>query len=109
SREGHSSTHLAPAFALPRRAFCSRHRPRQTMAREPEPGTECLLCLEPVGRRKSFRTMGCPTCQHAWFHRSCAQGHALRAGSAAFQCMLCRDRERFQEEMLSMGIHIPVR
>ncbi|XP_064008709.1 PHD finger protein 7-like [Pogoniulus pusillus] len=91
------------------RAYCSRHRPRQAMGRDPEPGTECLLCLEEVGRRKSFRTMGCPTCQHAWFHRSCIQGHALRAGSSAFQCMLCRDKEDFQAEMLYMGIRIPAR
>ncbi|NXG43037.1 G2E3 ligase, partial [Psilopogon haemacephalus] len=102
------------------RAFCSRHRPWQAIGRDPEPGTECLLCLEPVGQRKSIRTMGCPVCQHAWFHHSCSgtslmllllvlQGHALRAGSSAFQCMLCRDKELFQAEMVRMGIHIPIR
>ncbi|NXG52341.1 G2E3 ligase, partial [Psilopogon haemacephalus] len=91
------------------RAFCSHHRLQQAMFRDPEPGTDCLLCLEAVGQRKSFRTTGCPTCQHAWFHRSCVQGHALRAGSTAFQCVLCRDKEDFQAEMLYMGIHIPIR
>ncbi|NXG50192.1 G2E3 ligase, partial [Psilopogon haemacephalus] len=91
------------------RAFCSRHRPRQTLERDPEPQTNCLLCLESVGRRKSFKTMVCPACQHAWFHRSCIQGHALRAGSSAFQCMLCRNKEDFQAEMVRMGIRIPIR
>ncbi|NXF86878.1 PHF7 protein, partial [Eubucco bourcierii] len=91
------------------RAYCSHHRPQQPMVRDPAPGTECLLCLEAVGRRKSFRTMGCPTCQHAWFHRSCVQVGAVASGSSAFHCMLCRDKEDFQTEMLFLGIHIPVR
>ncbi|NXX49613.1 G2E3 ligase, partial [Tricholaema leucomelas] len=91
------------------RAFCSRHRPRQAVDRDPEPQTHCLLCLETVGRRKSYRTMVCPACQHAWFHRSCIQAHALHAGSSAFTCMLCRDKEVFQAEMLRMGIYIPRR
>ncbi|NXG47184.1 G2E3 ligase, partial [Psilopogon haemacephalus] len=94
------------------RAFCSHHCPQQLVDRDPEPGTDCLLCLEAVDQRKSFRTMGCPACQHAWFHRSCVQagtGHALSAGSAAFRCMLCRDKENFQAEMLYMGIQVPIR
>ncbi|NXG42888.1 G2E3 ligase, partial [Psilopogon haemacephalus] len=91
------------------RAFCSRHCPQQAVDRDPEPHTECLLCLEPVDERKSFRTMVCPVCQHAWFHRHCIQGHALRAGISAFGCLLCRDKELFQEEMLRMGIRIPRR
>ncbi|XP_067992837.1 PHD finger protein 7-like [Melanerpes formicivorus] len=91
------------------RAFCSRHRPQQAVQRDPEPDTDCLLCLENVGARKSFTTMVCPVCQHAWFHRDCIQGHALQAGTSAFQCLLCRDKDRFQQEMLRMGIRIPRR
>ncbi|NWR58419.1 PHF7 protein, partial [Bucorvus abyssinicus] len=33
----------------------------------------------------------------------------VRSGFSGFQCPLCRDRHRFQREMLTMGIHIPVR
>ncbi|XP_054030688.1 PHD finger protein 7 [Dryobates pubescens] len=91
------------------RAFCSRHRPQQAVLRDPEPGTDCLLCLEDVGDRQSFRTMVCPVCQHAWFHRDCIQGHALQAGISAFRCLLCRDKDQFQQEMLRMGIRIPRR
>ncbi|XP_054236848.1 PHD finger protein 7-like [Indicator indicator] len=91
------------------RAFCSHHRPRQAVDRDPEPHTDCLLCFEAVDDSKSYTTMGCPACQHAWFHRRCIQGHALRAGSSAFCCLLCRDKEHFQQEMLRMGIRIPRR
>ncbi|KFV75677.1 G2/M phase-specific E3 ubiquitin-protein ligase, partial [Dryobates pubescens] len=91
------------------RAFCSDHCPQQAVQRDPEPDTDCLLCLENVGVRKSFTTMVCPVCQHAWFHRDCIQGHALQAGTSAFQCLLCRDKDRFQQEMLRMGIRIPRR
>ncbi|XP_068024087.1 G2/M phase-specific E3 ubiquitin-protein ligase-like [Melanerpes formicivorus] len=89
--------------------FCSQHRPQQAVDRDPEPHTDCLLCLEAVDDSKSYSTMGCPACQHAWFHRRCIQGHALRAGISAFQCLLCRDKELFQQEMLRMGIRIPSR
>ncbi|NXP78378.1 G2E3 ligase, partial [Ramphastos sulfuratus] len=91
------------------KAFCLRHRPRQTVDRDPEPHTVCLLCTEVVDERKSYRTMVCPACQHAWFHRHCIQAHALRAGISAFQCLLCRDKDLFQAEMLRMGICIPRR
>ncbi|XP_067992857.1 PHD finger protein 7-like, partial [Melanerpes formicivorus] len=91
------------------RAFCSRHRPQQAVLRDPEPDTDCLLCLEDVGDRQSYRTMVCPVCQHAWFHRDCIQGHALQAGTSAFRCLLCRDKDQFQQEMLRMGIRIPRR
>ncbi|XP_067992855.1 uncharacterized protein [Melanerpes formicivorus] len=91
------------------RAFCSRHRPQQAVLRDPDPDTDCLLCLEDVGDRQSYRTMVCPVCQHAWFHRDCIQGHALQAGISAFRCLLCRDKDQFQQEMLRMGIRIPRR
>ncbi|NXR09734.1 G2E3 ligase, partial [Semnornis frantzii] len=91
------------------RAFCSQHRPRQAVDRDPEPQTECLFCVEVVDDRKSYRTMVCPACQHAWFHRQCIQRHALCAGTSAFQCPLCKDKTQFQKEMLTMGIRIPRR
>ncbi|NXG49905.1 G2E3 ligase, partial [Psilopogon haemacephalus] len=91
------------------RAFCSQHRPQQAVGSDPEPQSECLLCMEPLDDRKSYTTMVCPVCQHAWFHRNCIQGLALRAGISAFKCMLCRDKDQFQEEMLRMGIFIPRR
>ncbi|NXR14842.1 G2E3 ligase, partial [Semnornis frantzii] len=105
----YSTTHLAHPFALPHKEYCSHHCLRQAMVRDPEPGTECLLCLEALSQRKSFRIMGSPACQHVWFHGSCVQGHALCAGSSAFQCMLYRDKEDFRAEMLFMDICIPVR
>ncbi|NXF93358.1 G2E3 ligase, partial [Eubucco bourcierii] len=120
------------------RAFCSQHRPQQAVDRDPEPQTECLFCFEVVGDRKSYQTMLCPACQHAWFHRQCvqvgalpiAQGHgrcsappgppfmlllfllythALHAATSAFHCPLCRNKQEFREEMLRMGIRIPRR
>ncbi|POI18576.1 hypothetical protein CIB84_017681, partial [Bambusicola thoracicus] len=53
--------------------------------------------------------MVCPSCRHAWFHRACIQGMALRAGLRCFQCPLCRDRDTFLGELFTMGIRIPDR
>ncbi|XP_048813789.1 uncharacterized protein LOC125698907 [Lagopus muta] len=65
--------------------------------------------MEPVGVCRSYSTMVCPACQHAWFHRACIQGMAKSAGLRCFQCPLCRDREVFIQEMINLGIHIPAR
>ncbi|NXG86457.1 G2E3 ligase, partial [Stercorarius parasiticus] len=67
----------------------------------------CFVCLEPAGDQKSYGTMVCPACKHAWFHRGCIQAQALNAGIYCFQCPLCRDRSAFLSEILSMGIRIP--
>ena len=37
------------------------------------------------------------------------QGMAKSAGLRCFQCPLCRDRDKFIQEMINLGIHIPVR
>ena len=37
------------------------------------------------------------------------KGMAKSAGLRCFQCPLCRDREKFIQEMINLGIHIPVR
>ncbi|XP_040537739.1 PHD finger protein 7-like isoform X1 [Gallus gallus] len=71
--------------------------------------TTCIICMEPAGDSRSYSTMVCPSCRHAWFHRACIQGMALRAGLRCFQCPLCRDRDTFLGELFSMGIRIPDR
>ncbi|NXJ36546.1 G2E3 ligase, partial [Ciconia maguari] len=70
--------------------------------------TTCLICLDLEGDRKSYGVMVCPACKHAWFHRSCIQGQAAHDGISCFQFPVCRDRDAFILEMLSMGIQIPL-
>ncbi|XP_040520591.1 PHD finger protein 7-like [Gallus gallus] len=95
--------------------------------------------MDPVGDKKSYSTMVCPACKHAWFHRACIQvealhspcmrgstqhhqalltftlhvfllqGQATCAGINCFQCPLCRDKDKFKSEMFIMGIRIPDR
>ncbi|XP_052635103.1 PHD finger protein 7-like [Harpia harpyja] len=96
-------------YALQYSAFCWQHRPEQAVEAAPEENTTCLICLDLVEERKSYGTMVCPACKHAWFHRGCIQGQALCAGISCFQCPLCRDKELFLLEMLTMGIRIPSR
>ncbi|NXI41280.1 PHF7 protein, partial [Galbula dea] len=93
----------------PYRSYCSDHCPGQEVEVAPQAGTECLICMEPVDNQMSYRTMVCPACQRAWFHRDCIQGLALRAGIGSFQCPMCRDQEAFLPEMFAMGIRIPIR
>ncbi|XP_074951556.1 E3 ubiquitin-protein ligase PHF7-like [Phalacrocorax aristotelis] len=91
------------------RSFCWEHRPEQAVEAAPEETTTCLICLDPVGDRKSFGTMVCPACKHAWFHRGCIQVHASHAGFYGFCCPHCQNEYRFLMEMLTMGIRIPKR
>ncbi|XP_065700801.1 PHD finger protein 7-like [Patagioenas fasciata] len=96
-------------FLFQYRSFCWEHSPKQTVEAAPEDDTTCLICLDLVGDRRSYSVMVCPACKHAWFHRGCIQGQAVRDGISRFQCPLCRDRDAFLSEMLTMGIRIPFR
>ncbi|NWR61387.1 G2E3 ligase, partial [Bucorvus abyssinicus] len=96
-------------YCLPCRSFCWEHRRQQEGEATLEENTACLICLEPVEDRKTYGTMVCPVCQHAWFHRGCIQGQALRTGLHHFQCPLCRDKATFLPTMMALGIRIPRR
>ncbi|NXX20270.1 G2E3 ligase, partial [Podargus strigoides] len=96
-------------FLPPYSCFCSQHCLVQAVEAAPEENTTCLICLNLVEDRKSYGTMVCPACKHAWFHRGCIQAQALEARYSCFQCLLCRDRDSFIPEMLLMRIRIPSR
>ncbi|XP_038005351.1 PHD finger protein 7-like [Motacilla alba alba] len=96
-------------YISPYSSFCPEHRPEQDVEATPEPGTDCLICMEPVEDRKTFTTLVCPTCRRAWFHRDCIQGQAMHAGLLCLQCPLCREGQEFIVEMLVLGIRIPIR
>ena len=66
-----------PSLPYSPRSFCSEHRPLQEAQEAPPEGTNCLMCLEPVGDTVSYHTMVCPACRHTWFHRGCIQVGAL--------------------------------
>ncbi|CAM9817364.1 unnamed protein product [Bubo scandiacus] len=95
-------------YFLQHRSFCREHRPEQKVKAAPKNNTVCIICQKPVEDRKSYHTMVCPACKHAWFHRGCIQGQASCDG-VAFRCPLCRDRDTFLSEMLFMGIEMPLR
>ena len=46
----------------------------------------CIICMEPVGDGRSYSTMVCPACQHAWFHRVCIQVGALSSPCGHRRC-----------------------
>ncbi|NWW83495.1 G2E3 ligase, partial [Climacteris rufus] len=96
-------------YITPYSSYCPEHRPEQAIESTPEPGTECLICMEPVEERTTYGTMACPVCKRAWFHRDCIQGQAMRAGALFFQCPLCRDSQAFAVQMFILGIRIPFR
>uniref|UniRef100_A0A8C3VAK6 PHD finger protein 7 n=1 Tax=Catharus ustulatus TaxID=91951 RepID=A0A8C3VAK6_CATUS len=98
-------------YITPYRSFCSEHRPHQDVQVTPAPGTECPICMEPVEDRMSYRTMVCPACQRAWFHRDCIQVGAMASvpGHSRYSCPLCRDSEEFVVQMIIMGIPVPFR
>ncbi|XP_054668375.1 PHD finger protein 7-like [Grus americana] len=90
------------------RSFCWEHRPEQAVQAAPEHNTTCIICLGLVEDKKSYHTMVCPACQHAWFHRTCIQKQAIHAG-VCFRCLRCQSKDEFVMEMLTMGIRISKR
>ncbi|NXG69253.1 G2E3 ligase, partial [Baryphthengus martii] len=103
--EGECITQFFPLY----RSFCQEHRPEQRVEAALEDTTTCPICIEPVEGSNRYGTLVCPACKHAWFHRDCVQGQALRAGLFCFHCPLCREKELFLREMLFMGIRVPIR
>ncbi|NXG76045.1 PHF7 protein, partial [Baryphthengus martii] len=91
------------------RSFCWEHSPAQKVEAAPEVGTNCLICTESVENRRSYVTMVCPACRHAWFHRRCIQNQAIHTGVHRFCCPHCKNEYKFHMEMLTMGIRIPRR
>uniref|UniRef100_A0A8U7NR83 Uncharacterized protein n=1 Tax=Corvus moneduloides TaxID=1196302 RepID=A0A8U7NR83_CORMO len=90
------------------RSFCWEHRPQQAVHARPSQDNTCSICLDTVENRISYKTMGCPACQDARFHRQCIQRLALHAG-IGFRCPCCLNQEPFMMEMLTMGIRLSKR
>ncbi|NXR94646.1 G2E3 ligase, partial [Hypocryptadius cinnamomeus] len=90
------------------RSFCWEHRPQQALRPRPSQDNTCSICLDTVEDNISYKTMGCPACQDARFHRHCIQRLALHAG-IGFRCPCCLNQEPFMTEMLIMGIRLSKR
>ncbi|NWU46204.1 G2E3 ligase, partial [Hylia prasina] len=90
------------------RSFCWEHSPQQTLQPRPSQDNTCTICLDAVEDKVSYKTMACPVCQDARFHRQCIQRLALHAG-IGFRCPCCLNQEPFMMEMLTMGIRLSKR
>ncbi|CAN8215322.1 unnamed protein product [Coccothraustes coccothraustes] len=92
------------------RSYCWEHRPVQVfMDKEPRGASQCTICLDLVDHLPVYAVLKSPCCKNAWFHRECLQYQALSAGIFFFRCTVCNNKDKFQKEMLRMGIHIPER
>ncbi|XP_053138790.1 G2/M phase-specific E3 ubiquitin-protein ligase isoform X2 [Hemicordylus capensis] len=88
-------------------SYCWKHRPSQKRPSNPKGSSQCTICLELIEHAPSYAILTSPCCKNAWFHRECLQCQALSAGVFFFRCPVCNNKEKFQNEMLRMGIHIP--
>ncbi|NWX38666.1 PHF7 protein, partial [Notiomystis cincta] len=82
AKEGGCATLYFPDY----RSYCPEHRPEQDMQTTPEPGTKCLICMEPVEDRTTYRSIVCPACKRAWFHRDCIQVGAIPSAQDHSRC-----------------------
>ncbi|XP_028251337.1 G2/M phase-specific E3 ubiquitin-protein ligase [Parambassis ranga] len=92
-------------------SYCPDHSPSQTLcvASDISLPQSCSICLDSIEPILSYSVLKCPSCHTSWFHRDCVQRQAYSAGLFFFRCTLCNNKERFQEEMLRMGLYIPER
>ncbi|XP_030415211.1 G2/M phase-specific E3 ubiquitin-protein ligase [Gopherus evgoodei] len=89
-------------------SYCWEHRPVQNLPSDESRGSsQCTICLEFVEHFPVYNILKSPCCKNAWFHRDCLQYQALSAGVFFFRCTVCNNKDKFQNEMLRMGIHIP--
>ncbi|OCT64766.1 G2/M phase-specific E3 ubiquitin-protein ligase isoform X2 [Xenopus laevis] len=91
------------------RSYCWEHRPVQKIVSSQADSSPCTICLEHISNVPSYNVLHGPCCKTSWFHRNCLQRQALSAGLFFFRCTVCNNRDKFQKEMLRMGIHIPER
>ncbi|XP_058277101.1 G2/M phase-specific E3 ubiquitin-protein ligase isoform X3 [Hirundo rustica] len=92
------------------KSYCWEHRPVQEFVdKEPRGASQCTICLDLVEHLPLYTVLKSPCCKNAWFHRECLQYQALSAGIFFFRCTVCNNKDKFQKEMLRMGIHIPER
>ncbi|XP_056201315.1 G2/M phase-specific E3 ubiquitin-protein ligase [Falco biarmicus] len=90
------------------RSYCWEHKPVQKLLNKESGGTsQCTICLDLVEQLPAYSVLKSPCCKNAWFHRECLQYQALSAGIFFFRCTVCNNKDKFQKEMLRMGIHIP--
>ncbi|XP_032045066.1 G2/M phase-specific E3 ubiquitin-protein ligase [Aythya fuligula] len=90
------------------RSYCWEHKPVQIFPDKESRGpSQCTICLDLVEHLPLYSVLKSPCCKNAWFHRECLQYQALSAGIFFFRCTVCNNKDKFQEEMLRMGIHIP--
>ncbi|XP_034531534.1 G2/M phase-specific E3 ubiquitin-protein ligase isoform X2 [Notolabrus celidotus] len=92
-------------------SFCPDHSPSQSMCVSSDLSLpqSCSVCLDSIEPVLGYSVLKCPSCHASWFHRDCVQRQAHSAGLFFFRCTLCNNKEKFQEEMLRMGIYIPER
>ncbi|CAF89650.1 unnamed protein product [Tetraodon nigroviridis] len=92
-------------------SYCPDHCPAQTLCVSSELSLpqSCSICLDAIQPVLGHALLKCPCCHSSWFHRDCVQHQAHSAGLFFFRCTLCNNKERFQAEMLRMGIFIPER
>ncbi|XP_046765750.1 PHD finger protein 7-like [Gallus gallus] len=90
--DGECVTH----FFGPRSSYCWEHRPSQESREAPAEGTNCLICLEPVGDSLSYHTM-------------CAQPTGLECWRLVLPVPQLSGHPHVLAEMFLMGIHIPLR
>ncbi|KAK0140634.1 G2/M phase-specific E3 ubiquitin-protein ligase [Merluccius polli] len=89
-------------------SYCIDHAPQQSVGvGEGEGPQSCSVCLDLIPPVLCYSVLKCPACHNSWFHRACIQRQAQSAGLHFFRCSLCNNKERFQLEMLTMGIYIP--
>ncbi|NXL91943.1 G2E3 ligase, partial [Alectura lathami] len=90
------------------RSYCWEHKPVQSISEKESRGcSQCTICLDLVEHIPLYSVLRSPCCKNAWFHRECLQYQALSAGIFFFRCTVCNNKDKFQKEMLRMGIHIP--
>uniref|UniRef100_A0A3P9IIL6 G2/M-phase specific E3 ubiquitin protein ligase n=1 Tax=Oryzias latipes TaxID=8090 RepID=A0A3P9IIL6_ORYLA len=98
-------------FTEPFPSYCKNHAPSQSLSVDPNISLpqSCSVCLDSLDPVLSYSVLKCPSCHASWFHRDCVQVRAFSAGLFFFKCTLCNNKDRFQQEMLRMGIYIPER
>lgn len=89
------------------RTFCHEHRtfeqPKVHAKQE-----ECVICSESMETFRCNKSIYADCCKESWYHQNCLTQMADTAGYF-FRCPLCKNEEKFREQVMQQGIFVPER
>lgn len=86
-------------------SFCHKHS--ETSNRKHQSNEICIICRKQMGEFNHVRSIECPCCEKAWYHKQCLLKTANKEGHS-IKCGICNNTGTFQEKIQRSGVFVPL-